>query len=142
MWSNQTELGKRFGISAIEVGKILIEHNLKDPKTKQATSKALSEGYANATPLKDGTHHYLWNIQKIQSILSEKYHRLSPVDYWVNEIKRIFQEADRLSEEGQDKLACLTYDLAYDEVPKDIRKEVQKKVEESLKQMGKSDFDS
>jgi len=36
IWSNQTDLGKKFGISAVAVGKILIQHELKDPQTKQA----------------------------------------------------------------------------------------------------------
>lgn len=124
MWTNQTELGKRFGISAIKVGKILIQHGLKDPNTKDATKKALEEQYAQFTPLKDGTHHYLWNIQKLQTLLGETQVPLDEVAYWVNEVKRILKEADRLAEEGQDKLAYLAYDFVYDEVPKHIRKKV------------------
>ena len=129
IWSNQTNLGKRFGISAIQVGEILIKHGLKSAKTKEATKKALDSGYAKSTPLKDGTPYYMWNIQMIQSLLKESYEMLSEVGYWVNEVKTIFQEADRLTEEGQDKLACFIADSAYDEVPKKIRKEVKKIVE-------------
>jgi hypothetical protein len=33
LWKNQTELGKRFGLSSIGVGKILSEHWLKDGKS-------------------------------------------------------------------------------------------------------------
>lgn len=44
LWKNQTELGKKFGLSAIAVGKILTERGLKDGKA--ATKKALDEGYA------------------------------------------------------------------------------------------------
>jgi hypothetical protein len=40
IWSNQTNLGKRFGLSAIAVGKILVKEGLKDQKTKSATEKA------------------------------------------------------------------------------------------------------
>ena len=137
-WNNQTELGKHFGISAVKVGKILTEHGLKDSKTKQATQKALDEGYAKSTPLKDGTPHYLWNIDKIRAILAEKHEPLNQVDYWVNEIKRLFREANRLVDEGQDKMANLIYDLAYEEIPKKIRKEVKRKVEESLNEADKN----
>lgn len=52
LWSNQTDLGKKFGISAIAVGKILVEAELKDPITKRATKKALSENMLNLHHLK------------------------------------------------------------------------------------------
>jgi len=64
IWSNQTNLGKKFGLSAIAVGKILVKEGLKDQKTKSATEKALNEGYAKSTPLKDGTPYFMWNIEK------------------------------------------------------------------------------
>jgi hypothetical protein len=54
-WVNQTSLGNMFGLSAIKIGKILIELGLKDAQKGHATEKALSKGYALATPLKDGT---------------------------------------------------------------------------------------
>ena len=59
IWSNQTDLGKRFGLSAIAVGKLLVEEGLKDQKTKSATKKAQNEGYAKSTPLKDGTPYFM-----------------------------------------------------------------------------------
>ena len=131
IWSSQTELGKKFGISAIEVGKILIQHGLKDPNTKKATQKALDDGYAQFTPLRDGTPHYMWNIEKVQGLLLEKHQALGQVDYWANEVKRILHEADCLSEKGEDKLAYLMYDSAYDDVPKNIVADVRRKVEAS-----------
>jgi hypothetical protein len=39
VWINQTDLGKKFGLSAVNIGKILIEHQLKDPKSGGATQK-------------------------------------------------------------------------------------------------------
>jgi hypothetical protein len=41
--SNQTNLGKRFGLSAIAVGKLLVGECMKDQKTKSATEKAINE---------------------------------------------------------------------------------------------------
>lgn len=131
IWSSQTELGKKFGISAIEVGKLLIQYGLKDPNTKKATKKALDDGYAKFTPLRDGTPHYMWNIEKVQGFLLEKHQPLSQVDYWANEVKRILREADSLSEKGEDKLAYLMYDSAYVDVPKNIVADVRRKVEAS-----------
>jgi len=74
MWSNQTNLGKKFGLSAIAVGKLLVGEGLKDPTTKLATKKALEEGYAKSTPLKDGTPYFMWSINKIRPLI-EKDHQ-------------------------------------------------------------------
>lgn len=38
---DQTNIGYLFGVSAITIGKILIENNLKHPKTKLATNFAI-----------------------------------------------------------------------------------------------------
>jgi hypothetical protein len=130
IWSNQTELGKKFDISAIEVGKILIQYGLKDPNTKEATKKALDDGYAKSAPLKAGTPYYMWNIEKVEGVLSQKHQTLNQVDYWANQVKIILQEADLLSEKGN-KLADYMYDSAYEEVPKDIVADVRHKVEAS-----------
>jgi hypothetical protein len=72
LWSNQTELGKRFGISAIAVGKLLIDAGLKDPTTKLATAKALEGEYAKATPLKDGTPYFMWSIGKVRMLIGQR----------------------------------------------------------------------
>jgi hypothetical protein len=104
IWSNQTNLGNKFRLSAIAIGKLLIDNRLKDKKTKMATTKAIDEGYAKDTPLKDGTPYFMWNIETVR-------------------------EAERLDREGQDKLAYMIYDSAYDDVPKDIREEVRSIIE-------------
>ncbi len=128
-WSSQTNLGKKFGISAIKVGKILLEYGLKDEETKEATKKALDEGYAKLTPLKDGRNYYMWSIEKVERILAKKQDSLSEIDYWVHEVKEILEKANKLSEEGQDKISVLMCEAAYDEVPKAIRGEVKEKIE-------------
>ena len=95
IWKNQTELGKKFGISAIAVGKILTEHGLKDQQTKQATQRALDEGYAESTPLKDGTPYFMWNIRKVKQIIAQEHTQLNIVDYWVNEVRKNLKKAER-----------------------------------------------
>ena len=129
IWSNQTNLGKRFGLSAIAVGKLLVEEGLKDQKTKSATEKAIKEGYAKDTPLKDGTPYFMWNIEKVRPLIEKDHKPLSKVDYWVNEVRRTVREAEGLAREGQDKIAYMIYDSAYDDVPKDVREEVQSIIE-------------
>jgi len=129
MWSNQTKLGKSFGLSAIAIGKLLVEEGLKDPKTKLATEKAISEGYAKSTPLKDGTPYFMWNIEKVRPLITKDHKPLSKVEYWVNNVRETVREAERLDQEGQDKLAYIMYDSAYDDVPKNIREEVRSIIE-------------
>lgn len=70
VYCNQTELGKIFGISAKEVGKLLTQLGLKEGTA--ASAKALQEGYAKSTPLKDGTPHYLWHRTKVKQLLKAK----------------------------------------------------------------------
>ena len=132
MWSNQTDLGKKFGLSAIAVGKLLTEAGLKDPTTKLATKKAVDEGYANSTPLKDGTPYFMWNIDKVRPLIAKDHEPLSKVDYWVNEVLEIHKEAQELDKKGQDKLACWMWDEAFEEVPEDIVDAVRTKVEQIL----------
>ena len=69
-WCNQGTLGKKFGLTAIEVGKKLIAFGLKDRKTGLATSRAVSEGYAKSTPLRNGTPFYMWSRNKVTKLLS------------------------------------------------------------------------
>ena len=88
IWSNQTNLGKKFRLSAIAIGKLLIDNGLKDQKTKMATTKAIDEGYAKDTPLKDGTPYFMWNIEKVRPLIEKDHKPLSKVDYWVNEVQR------------------------------------------------------
>jgi basic membrane lipoprotein Med (substrate-binding protein (PBP1-ABC) superfamily) len=96
-----------------------------------ATKKALDEGYAKSTPLKDGTPYFMWNIDKVRGLISKDHQPLSKVDYWVNEVQKMLKQAEKMCSEGNDKLGFMLADSVYDEVPKDIRQEVRAKVEQS-----------
>lgn len=72
----------------------------------------------------------MWNIEKIRLLISKDHQPLSKVDYWIAEVLRIFKEADKMFDEGNDKLGCLMQDFAFEEVPKEVRKEVEIKVEQ------------
>lgn len=69
--------------------------------------------------MKDGTPYFIWNIEKVCSLITKDHKSLSKVEYWVNEFRETVREAERLDREGQDKLAYMLYDSAYDDVPKD-----------------------
>lgn len=129
IWSNQTNLGKRFGLSAIAVGKLLTEAGLKDPNTKEATEKAIEEGYAKATPLKDGTPYFMWNNEKVKPLIAKDHTPLNRVDYWANEVRKIIKEANKQYKEGNYKMGTIMHDGAYEEVPKDIRDQVRAIIE-------------
>jgi len=48
-WASQSNIGKKFGLSAIAIGKILLVHGLRDSETKLPTSKAIEvEGLVTA----------------------------------------------------------------------------------------------
>ena len=85
-WVGQNNLGKRFGISGIAVGKILINAGLKDAVTKEATEKALNEGFAKTTPKHIGTQYFLWNTEKVCALIENEHLPLVNIDYWLEEI--------------------------------------------------------
>jgi hypothetical protein len=142
VWSNQTNLGKRYGLSAIAVGKILTTKGLRDPTTKQPTDDALIRGYAKATPLKDGTPYFMWNVAKVRPLIEQsnqsvnKEQKSNNVEWWVKKVIKNIDEAERVyqddSNPANDKLGRLMYDMAYDGVPKKILAAVESQVNEIL----------
>ena len=128
-WSNQTDLGRRFGLSAVAIGKLLIARELKDTKTKMPTPKALEGGFAKATPLKDGTPFFMWNAQKIEPLISQSHEKLSRIDRYAMDACKLMQEIDGMFARGEDKAACLTQDCLFGDVSADIRDEVKQLAE-------------
>lgn len=118
IWANQTNIGKLFGLSAVSVGKKLIEHGLRDKITKKATEEAIRDGFAKETPLKDGTYFCTWNKEKIKSILSQEVVLLTVEQRWINEIITRKKMIDKEYEIGNDKIANMAMDFLFDEVPK------------------------
>ena len=50
IWSNQTNLGKKFRLSAIAIGKLLIDNGLKDKKLKWQLRKQLMKDMQRIPP--------------------------------------------------------------------------------------------
>ncbi len=129
IWMNQTEIGKYFNVSSIEIGKKLIEYDLRDPKTKKATEKALKEEFAIETPLKDGTYFCMWNKNKIISLFSHDMKVISEEQRYINEAIKCKKEIDDLSDRGQDKIAAIAWDGFYDQFPKKYHEAIKKAIE-------------
>lgn len=115
-WVNQGTLGKVFNLSAVAIGKKLKELELRQADGTP-TAKAISEGYCRATPLKDGTPFFLWHKKKVQQLLQASgLHSLSEQELRCKELAELLIEAERLSMQGQDKIAYMMHDSVYDEM--------------------------
>jgi len=130
-WGSQTDIGKKFGLSGIAVGKVLIEHGLKDQQSKEATQEALDGGFAKSTPLSDGTPFFMWSREKVGDLLRRSHHPLSYVDRWVHDVRRGIARAKRLEKQEGCTAAEWYLDHLVDEIPEKIRDEVLRRVESS-----------
>lgn len=128
-WASQTDIGRPYGLSGIAVGKVLIEAGLRDAVTKQPTSQALAEGWAIATPLQDGTPHFMWSRTKVAGLLADRP-KLSRAEQYAYDVRRSLREADRLLAQGEDKLASFALDAAWDAVPAALRDAVRQILEQ------------
>lgn len=123
-WASQTDIGKLVGISSVAVGKELVACGLRDGASKLATAKALEEGWCRSTPLKDGTPHFRWHIEKVSKILEDAGHaKLSPAELAANQALERLIQGDKLIDEGS-KLGHMIHDDAYGCIPAAIKDEV------------------
>lgn len=97
---------------------------MRDAVTKMPTPEALRDGWAIATPLKDGRQHFMWSRAKVATLLADRS-KLSRVEQVAQDVRRSMREADRLLEQGEDKLASIVLDLAWDDIPASLRDEVE-----------------
>lgn len=131
-WASQTRLGRAYGLSGVEVGKILIGTGLKDPATGQPTGQALAEGWATATPLRDGRPHFMWSGQKVRPLLRSFHPEISQAQRHANDVLKTYRAAERQAAAGEHKLGILMADCAYDDVPEAMHDEVRQLVERAL----------
>lgn len=121
---NQTALGKMFDLSAIHIGKILIQEGFRDPITKQATKYAIDNGFAKSSPLKDGTPFYMWHTNKIKPFIIKHAVPLTEEQVQINKVKDNCRAAHKLINGGQDKMAYFVYDCRYEEINDHIKKKI------------------
>lgn len=127
IWGNQGELGRRFGISAVAVGKILKAAGLKEGS--HTTERAIKEGYARPTPLKNGKPFYMWHLQKTTSLISQTHTPYTKLERCIAETKETVEYAHKLLDEGNDKIGYMILDDLYIDVPKALRPAVRAEIE-------------
>jgi hypothetical protein len=116
IWLNQTNLGARFGISAVQVGRKLREVGLRDDEG-QPRPETLKAGYCRPTPLRDGTPFFLWN----GDLVAERFKAAglverSPQEMQAQELAEQYLEAQELWNNGRDKVAGMIWDDLYREI--------------------------
>lgn len=124
----QTELGNRFGLSSISMGKKLIELKLKDKETKLATQYAISNKLAkNVTYSKDGKEvkMSIWNNKTIEYIKN----KTSQDEKFLSEMLigkfKILKKIEDEDTQG-DKVRQWNFDWAYEDF-ENLFKDIQNK---------------
>lgn len=120
-WKSQTDIGRKFGISAIKVGIILKKHGLKE-ENNLATPKALDEGFAKNTPLKDGTPYFMWNVIKVNGLVSQEFSKISIEEQIKKEKEKLEREAEQMLDKGEDKMAQLLYECIDEIARENVKK--------------------
>ena len=132
VWINQTRLGREFNLSVVAIGKLLIKEGLKDGNTGFATDKAVKEGYATFTPLKDGTKFYMWNREKVTDLLKQEHKPATEIEKYYTDAMKMLKEIKKLNDEGQDKLAYMYMDVFWDGFPKHIKPQLVEMLKQSV----------
>jgi hypothetical protein len=130
-WGNQTEIGRRFNLSAVALGKILTDAGLRDATTKEPTPAALSDGYALATPLKNGRPFFMWNRDKIFRLLSSR--GIIKASHVEAETSRVFSEmrsylSVNYDDDKMERIVWQTLDIIFDETMDKVEKTVRQEV--------------
>lgn len=134
-WATQTDIGHHFKLSAVAVGKLLSEAGLRDGATREPTLRALNEGFAKSTPMRNGRAFFMWNRTKIGDLLRDKgLEKVSPVEA---ETARVFSEMRRYlnttwDSDKMERLVWQTLDVVFEDtmqkVDKGIRRDVRTNV--------------
>jgi hypothetical protein len=121
-YTNLTDLGKQFGLSAVAIGKKLKELGLRQVDGTP-DPRALEDGTAKFTPLADGTPHYMWNRRKVAELIEYAGLQKLPKDeVQTRELADAWIRTLRLLEES---VYGIEGDLAYEE-QNDIRRDARK----------------
>lgn len=122
-WKTQTELGSKYGISSIAVGKILKKYGLKNDDNTP-TLKAIEEQYVHIVKNNLGRESYLWNVKANTFIGMEN----KPICNIEQTICYLQKEFKKIKNEMKDPLI----ELAYDKFGPDIVDSIWAKVEKKL----------
>lgn len=119
-WVTQTQLGKRFNLSARSVGQLLVDLGLRDYDAAQGqyvpSQRAVDEQLCVATPLKDGTPFFMWNKRKVAEMIEQKI-RVPALSEREVEHYELAQELIRLAREADETGFDKPYFLLLDSIP-------------------------
>src|SRR5436305_14964790 len=99
-WDTQTWIGKRYGISAVVVGKILTTVGLK--QGPEATSKAVLTGHAKRCYTADQRPYWMWDMDAVGEVVEEAlvHHGGPPIEKLVVQVGEALECADGHRAEG------------------------------------------
>ena len=124
---SQTQIAELFGMTSVELGKILMQLGLRD-RDRMPTAVARERHLTVYTPLKNGTPHVMWGKYATVKLLTEAGHALlNEEDLWYVRTKNALHEAARL-DNGSGKLQSIAYDCAIDDVPEHLRDKIIKRI--------------
>ncbi|MEK7435117.1 MAG: hypothetical protein AABZ74_18445 [Cyanobacteriota bacterium] len=137
IWVTQTQMGLYFGLSAIAIGKKLIELGLKD--SKRPTKKAFDENLAKVFFYKPKIESFLWDkeiinlIKKITPLVNIKTKKDVEIDKYVKKAIKQCAEAEilnlkaiELDDSFLEEESRYLFETAFDDVPDNLMSDVKK----------------
>lgn len=115
VWATQTQLGQEFNLSAVAIGKRLVQWGLRG-EDKRPTEGAIRDGFCHAAPLRDGQEFYLWHRERIRALLQAE--GLAPLTRDEQEAREIAQSIVHCERHPEDPLADKMIRLTLDDTPR------------------------
>ncbi|TGG85840.1 MAG: hypothetical protein ERJ67_00705 [Aphanocapsa feldmannii 277cV] len=114
-WITLTDLGRMFGISAVQCGRVLSDASLRD-HDGLPTKEAVDQGYAYRRPEQNANRSTLWHQSHCEQLLRQN--GLEPVD----ETRLVEQWVELLEalDEGSPSILADPQDMAAEEMPMEL----------------------
>ncbi len=129
IWSTQTDIAKKYGLSSIALGKKLKELGYRNPDGTP-TKMAIKGEFVNIVTSNDGIDYYMWHRDKMRNVLAQEtsLSRLSPLDYAVSEFNKEIEKINRNAsrEDPYDIVLEKFGPYIVDELVKDLSKKLSK----------------
>ncbi len=128
-WGTQTWIGKRFGLSAVVVGRILTTAGLK--QGPEATSKAVLTGHAKRCYTSDLRPYWMWDMDAVGEVVEVAlvHHGGPPIEKLIKQVGEMLKDADAHRAEGNDVIADLLEEEAYAGVPPGLARVVRRRLD-------------
>ena len=132
-WASKTNIGKEFGLSGGAVGRALDAHGLRNPETGLATFKAVNECWCVVAPLKNGELHYLWSVEKVETLLASLGHAtISYEEQLALALVTGIKRAEKSMERGRETAALNVLTQSLDSIGEKHRQAVARIIKEKF----------